>query len=131
MDTGEYFFVKKNGTIIDSLRILRYVGVCSGGTGVHMISTNGTESVMDFVREHNDSALTADGLDDAIIGMASRIGLGPVVAYDWEKCVEILMDTNSWSYDEAVEWMDYNVTGAYTGEFTPVFIHRIEDAGYD
>jgi len=87
-----------------------------------------TKSVMDFVEEHNDAALTIEGLDDAIIGMASRINLGPVAAYDWKKCVEILMDTNSWSCDEAVEWMDYNVTGAYMGEFTPVFIHRIEDA---
>jgi hypothetical protein len=30
--------------------------------------------------EYNEEALTCDGFDEAIIGMAERINLGPVVA---------------------------------------------------
>ena len=34
------------------------------------------------ISEINPEALLVDGFDEAIIGMAERINLGPVVAYD-------------------------------------------------
>ena len=37
-------------------------------------------------------------------------------------CVEIFMKRDGMSGEEAVEWMDFNVTGAYVGEQTPEFI---------
>jgi hypothetical protein len=40
--------------------------------------------------EINPEAIIYDGLDDAIVGMAERINLGPVVAYDIEKAIDIL-----------------------------------------
>ena len=47
------------------------------------------------IAEINPEALLVDGFDEAIIGMAERINLGPVVAYDVEKIIEILVGTNS------------------------------------
>ena len=32
------------------------------------------------------------------------------------------MDINDWTEDEAIEWVDYNVVGAYVGEDTPIFV---------
>lgn len=58
--------------------------------------------------------------DEAIIGVAERIGQGPVVAYDTTKLVEIL--SRSMSVDEAYEFFDYNILGAYVGDKTPLFI---------
>jgi hypothetical protein len=29
-------------------------------------------------------------------------------------------------YDEALEYFDFNIAGAYVGEQTPIFIHKIE-----
>ena len=43
------------------------------------------------VAEYNEEALFCDGLDEAIIGVAERINLGPVAAYSVEKIIEILM----------------------------------------
>ena len=43
------------------------------------------------VAEINPDALMCDGFDEAIIGMAERINLGPVVAYSTEKIIEIIM----------------------------------------
>jgi len=43
------------------------------------------------IAEINPYALMCDGFDEAIIGMAERINLGPVVAYSTEKIIEILM----------------------------------------
>lgn len=58
--------------------------------------------------------------DEAIIGVAERIGQEPVVAYDTTKVVEIL--SRSMSVDEAYEYFDYNILGAYVGDKTPLFI---------
>ena len=45
-----------------------------------------------------------------------------MVVYDYDKCVEIFMRDNEWDYDEAIEWMEFNVVGAYVGKDTPIFV---------
>ena len=64
----------------------------------------------------------AEGLDEALIGTAFRIDLGEILVYDYDKCVDIFMDINGWTEDEAIEWVDFNVVGAYVGEGTPIFV---------
>jgi len=90
----------------------------------------------DEIEEINPDALLCDGFDEAIIGMAERINLGPVVAYDVNKMIEILMKTmepdeadldeaetiEDAKYTMAYEYFEYNIKGAWLGEFTPVFI---------
>ena len=68
--------------------------------------------------EENE-CLLADGFEDALIGITE--GMNAVAVYDYESCVHILTEQDM-SYDEAVEYMDFNVTGAYVGEKTPVFV---------
>lgn len=74
------------------------------------------------IQEINPEALLCDGFDDAIIGMAERINLGPVVAYSVEKIIQILINEHGLSYEEAYEYFDYNILGSWMGENTPVFI---------
>jgi hypothetical protein len=88
------------------------------------------------IAEINEEALLIDGFDSAIIGMAERINLGPVVAYDEEKIIDILSkqmeleDTEGMTEDEiesekyimAIEYFEYNIKGAWLGENTPVFV---------
>lgn len=90
----------------------------------------------DEIAEINPDALLCDGFDDAIIGMAERINLGPVVAYDTEKMLSILskdMEVDeseleegetieNKQYEMANEYFEFNIKGAWMGEFTPVFI---------
>lgn len=90
----------------------------------------------DEIAEINPEALMCDGFDEAIIGMAQRINLGPVVAYDVEKILSILaldMEVDesdlqegetieNVKYSMALEYFEYNILGAWMGEFTPVFI---------
>ena len=68
------------------------------------------------------SALVCDGFDEAIIGIAERIDLGPVIAYDIEKMLEIMVERDGMTYEEAREYFDFNIIGAWMGEFTPIFI---------
>lgn len=64
----------------------------------------------------------ADGLDEALIGIAYRIDLGEILVYDFDKCVDIFMDINDWTEEEAIDWVEYNVVSAYVGEGTPIFV---------
>jgi hypothetical protein len=67
-----------------------------------------------------EGLLFADGFDDAIIGVAERAGMEPVVAYSVGAILQIL--AQEMTEDEAVEYFEFNILGAYVGERTPVFI---------
>ena len=77
------------------------------------------------IEDINPEALLCDGFDDAIIGMAERINLGPVVAYNTEKMIDIMVERDGMTYEDAIEYFDYNILGAWMGEYTPVFIQTI------
>jgi hypothetical protein len=64
--------------------------------------------------------LSDEEFDEAIIGVAERIGQSAVVAYDATKLVEVLSRTMS--VDEAYEYFEFNILGAYVGERTPMFV---------
>ena len=81
-----------------------------------------TNPLLDLVEEYNPQALKADGFDDAIIGIASRCGQPDVISYDTNKILEILQERDGMSYEEAQEFFDFNIIGAYMGEHTPIFI---------
>ncbi len=76
------------------------------------------------VFEHNEEALFADGHDDALIGVATRYGMPPVAAYDYEKVIEELMK-DGMDRDAAEEFFDFNIIGAWVGENTPVFVRLL------
>ena len=79
-------------------------------------------NIKETVKEYNDEALLMDGFDAAVVGMVYQFGRHPVVAYDREKVIKILM--KDMSRDEAEKHWDYNQVGAWMGEGTPVFIEK-------
>ena len=80
-------------------------------------------TLMELVASHNEEAVLADGFDEAFIGMVDRCGLpAPVVLYDKGKCIQILIDRDGMTYEDAEEFFDFNVTGACVGEYTPMFL---------
>ena len=67
--------------------------------------------------------LQADGFDDAILGVVfDNMNAIPRLAYSIEKCVRILVERDNMSPDEAREYFDFNVQGAYMGEQTPIWV---------
>ena len=66
--------------------------------------------------------MKVDGFDEAIIGIAQRCGSEDVLAYDAEKCVEILVEKDDMTQEEAMDYFLFNVSGAYVGEGTPIFV---------
>lgn len=87
--------------------------------------------IREYIAQIDDPDIVLfDHLDDAIIGLREAFGKGPVVVYDYDKCIELLEDPNQEDpekrYFDACEYFDYNVIGAYVGERTPVFLRRPE-----
>lgn len=72
----------------------------------------------------NEDILYADGFDRALLGIAIQFNKRFAI-YDYEKCLGILIG-NGMTDEEAVEWMEYNVIGAYVGESTPAFLMPTE-----
>tara|TARA_Y100001951_G_scaffold33725_1_gene26597 strand:+ start:3768 stop:3995 length:228 start_codon:yes stop_codon:yes gene_type:complete len=72
--------------------------------------------------------LKADGFDDAIIGIGSRCGKPDIIVYDVNKCIKILINQNM-TEEEARDYFDFNVVGAWVGEETPIFVREIDDRG--
>lgn len=63
--------------------------------------------------------LTADGFDDAILGVDH---ISHRVVYSYNTMVEILMEDDNMSQEDAIEFLEYNVVNAYVGEKTPIFV---------
>tara|TARA_R100000742_G_C4268662_1_gene87058 strand:- start:1061 stop:1306 length:246 start_codon:yes stop_codon:yes gene_type:complete len=73
----------------------------------------------EMIAEYNQESLLADGFDDAIIGIVDSFSDNPVVLYDKDKCIDILC--KDMSREEAIEYFNFNVMGAYMGDNTPKF----------
>ena len=71
--------------------------------------------------EEAEGALLADGFEDALIGYGYQFNY-PIAVYSRKRCINILMDDGIMDYEEATEYFDFNVSGAYVGESTPVFL---------
>jgi hypothetical protein len=75
----------------------------------------------------NKTTLKAEGFDDCVVGIGSRMDNDvPIIIYDYDKCVKTLAEKNSMSLEDAMEYMDFNVTGAWLGDGTPMFV-RVAD----
>ena len=84
--------------------------------------------ISEMFEDENPDALLADGFEDAFIGVA-RIFTRALACYDYEQCINILVLRDRMSREDAVEFFDFNVQGAYVGENTPVFLTRT-DGGF-
>ena len=77
----------------------------------------------EILEEVNPEALLADGFDDALIGIVQVKGRPTVALYDYRICVQVLVERDGVSPEEAEEHMEFNVVDAYMGENTPAFAH--------
>ena len=64
-------------------------------------------------------------MEEAFIGLGEQFSNPPIAVYDREKCIEIL--ARDMTYEEAVEYFEFNVIGAWVGEQTPMFLTKGED----
>ena len=83
------------------------------------------EQIREELESANESALLADGFEDALVGVAERFGMEPVALYDRGKCIDILVRRDGMTSEDAEEHFCYNVIGSGV-DHAPIFatIHR-------
>ena len=75
----------------------------------------------------SNAMIKADGFDDCILGIA-EVWDGNErahrIVYDALDMVKVLMDRDGMSHEEAIEYFEFNIDGAYLGKMTPIFMFR-------
>ena len=74
----------------------------------------------------DDELLFADGFDEAILGIGARCGQPQLVVYSHARCIDILLKRGVTTVDEAEEYFEFNVAGAWMGDRTPLFLYDAE-----
>lgn len=77
---------------------------------------------MDDLELLNPEALLADGFEDALIGYTQNFHHATVAVYDYGKCVQVLVDRDGMSIEEAEEFLSFNTLDADFGENGPLFV---------
>lgn len=70
----------------------------------------------------NTHALFAEGFDDAIIGVDID---SERVVYDKDKMIELLV-AEGMKPTDAIEYLEFNVWGAYVGVHTPIYVDTLQ-----
>lgn len=91
--------------------------------------------IREYIDEHCEGAITYDGCDSALVGIAKLVRedqLVDVAIYSYERLVnhfkeEFLSDeeeelSEDDAETDAMEWVDYNISGGYLGIRTPLII---------
>jgi hypothetical protein len=76
--------------------------------------------MLDLIIEQNpeEEFLKADGLDEAIIGYDDFTGR---LIYSMSKIINILIEDDGMTEEDALEHYYYNIHGGYVGEKTPIW----------
>jgi hypothetical protein len=56
-----------------------------------------------------------------MVGVVNRIGT-TAICYDEEKVIEVLVNEDGMDYEEAREFYEFNILGAWVGDSTPFFL---------
>lgn len=78
------------------------------------------QQVDEYAEETQQELLLADGFDDCILGIGEQF-TKTFVVYDKGKVLQALV-RQGMSPDEAQEYFNFNIVGAYVGEHTPAFL---------
>ena len=79
----------------------------------------------DEIAEFNEELLMflPDYFDKAIVGLVTNIKTQEV-CYDVNKIIKILMKEDKMTEEEAREYFEFNILGAWVGEHTPVYLEK-------
>ena len=83
----------------------------------------GSESVLERILDQYDQEfIQVTGYEDCVIGVCSRAASELFLLYDREKLLQKTCEMENWTYEEALEWHEFNTFGAWYGDATPGFI---------
>jgi hypothetical protein len=81
--------------------------------------------VRDALQEEHDYELIflepASQFDGCIVGVAERCGMPPCVVYERDRVIAALVERGM-APEDASEYMEFNIAGAYMGGRTPLIL---------
>lgn len=82
------------------------------------------DEICDWLTQYypDEEFLLADGLEEAFVGVDDETKR---TIYDTDKCLDIYIEAGM-SYEDALEYFEFNVLGCYLGDKTPIFLERDE-----
>ena len=79
------------------------------------------DEIEDLYSDDEPDMLFTDGYDEAIAGTVWD-GERTRVVYKVEEILNILMERDEMTYDEASEYFDFNISGSNMGVYTPLYL---------
>lgn len=80
------------------------------------------QDIQDYcLANFDESVILADGFELAFLGCGYSFS-GSYAIYHLGNCIEILEQRDGMSYDEAEEFIEFNVIGSFVGDRMPVFL---------
>jgi len=76
----------------------------------------------------DEKPLLANGFDSAVLGLSRGPGREDVAVYSIDRCIDVLVQRDGMSEEEAIEYMNFNVLDAYMGPMTPIFVYEMDAA---
>ena len=71
--------------------------------------------------------ITWDRFNDAIIGTGGRCNMEEVFVYSYDKMLTILMTEDDMIERDAIDYIEYNVAGAWVGDLTPILVRSLDE----
>jgi hypothetical protein len=102
------------GWLLSLFLILRFFCICKDTNRIVACDNMTWEEILEFDLFVSDEAIKFTGLDDCITGIDQR----GFLIYQYEKIVEHFQDEDGMSYEEAVEYIDFNVIGIKPDNYT-------------
>ncbi len=86
------------------------------------------EELNDYISEYYGDCqiMIADDLHEAFIGVCYDMAVGQHRAiYQASKIIEILQNRDGMTEEEAEEFFTFNISGAYVGQSTPIWLEDL------
>jgi hypothetical protein len=77
--------------------------------------------------DENPDALWPDSFEAAYVGQAHRCGQPVLAVFSVKKCLQILMDHDGMTWEEASEYFEVNVRGGWMGAGTPIWLYEADE----
>ena len=91
---------------------------------------NKLEMAIEWAEEMDYTLLLLGGPEEQQDFAKAFVGViwddSPIAVYSEEKVIDVFVERDGMSYEEALEWYDFNVKTAYMGEQTPIFLMSFE-----
>ena len=84
------------------------------------------EQFKERIAHENPDALLLDGFEAALVGIGYKPCSSAIALYSYSKCVDVLVTRDGMDKEDAIEYIEFNVRGAYVGENGPILIEILD-----